>query len=378
MRAAEALAAQQCHRVAPLEHRTLVIDNPNLAGVAIEDIPSRAETGVIVSRHRPVGETEVRVAAGGTLLRQGDSILAVGTPDMLDKFQRVVGRRSDEDLYRAPGKVAQRRIVVTNKDVLGKTVGELALDARCGAVVSRVTRADIELTAVPGLRLQFGDMVRVAGDDEALARTERLLGNSVKELNETHFIAFFLGILGGIVVGTAPIALPGLAHPVRLGLAGGPLLVALVLGRFGRIGRLVCHMPVNANLAFREFGIALFFAAVGLGAGRTFFASVFSTSGLALARRRPVRHRPAAAHRRRVRASGPQDELHRALRPAGRQHDRPSCARLRDQPLGVRCADDRLRHRLPADHAVAHPHRAGPRPDPDPMMQPRGAAPKPV
>ena len=107
-----------------------------------------------------------------------------------------------------------------------------------------------------------------------------MLGNSVKELNETHFIAFFLGILGGIVVGTAPIALPGLAHPVRFGLAGGPLLVALVLGRFGRIGRLVCHMPVNANLAFREFGIALFFAAVGLGAGRTCLASVFSTSGL--------------------------------------------------------------------------------------------------
>lgn len=278
---AEALAAEQRDRVAPLEHRSLVVDNPNLTGVAIDDIPSRAETGVIVSRHRPAGETEVRVATGGTLLRQGDSILAVGIPEMLDSFQREVGRRSDEDLYRAPGKVAQRRIVVTNKDVLGKTVAELELDAQCGAVVSRVTRADIELTAVPGLRLQFGDMVRVAGDEEALGRTERLLGNSVKELNETHFIAFFLGILGGIVVGTAPIALPGLEHPVRLGLAGGPLLVALVLGRFGRIGRLVCHMPVNANLAFREFGIALFFAAVGLGAGRTFLASVFSTSGIA-------------------------------------------------------------------------------------------------
>jgi putative transport protein len=199
---------------------------------------------------------------------------------MLDKFQRVVGRRSDEDLYRAPGKVTQRRIVVTCKEVLGMTVGELALDARCGAVVTRVTRADIELTAVPGLRLQFGDMVRVVGDEEALGRTERLLGNAVKELDETHFIAFFIGILAGLVVGTAPIALPGLAQPVRLGLAGGPLLVALVLGRFGRIGRLVCHMPVNANLAFREFGIALFFAAVGLRAGPTFFASVFSASGL--------------------------------------------------------------------------------------------------
>jgi putative transport protein len=276
---AEALVAQR-PRTDPLEHRTLVVDNPNLAGVSIEDIPSRAETGVVVSRHRRVGETEVRVAASDTLLERGDCILAVGPRRMLDRFQRVVGRRSDEDLYRAPGNVAQRRVVVTRQEVLGRTVGELALDARCGAIVSRVTRADIELTAVPGLRLQFGDMVRVVGDEEALGCAERLLGNSVKELNETHFIPFFIGILAGIAVGTAPIAVPGLAQPLRLGLGGGPLLVALVLGRVGRIGRLVSHMPANANLAFREFGIALFFAAVGLGAGPTFVASAFSVSGL--------------------------------------------------------------------------------------------------
>jgi putative transport protein len=170
--------------------------------------------------------------------------------------------------------------VVTKKDVLGKTVGELALDARCGAVVSRVTRADIELTAVPDLRLQFGDMLQLVGNEEGLKRAAALLGNSVKELNETNFIPLFIGIFLGIVVGTMPIAFPGLPQPVRLGLAGGPLIVALVLGRIGRIGRLVCHMPVNANLAFREFGIALFFAAVGLAAGPKFFANVFSPTGL--------------------------------------------------------------------------------------------------
>src|SRR6185436_9263362 len=145
---------------------------------------------------------------------------------------------------------------------------------------SRVTRADIEMTAVPGLRLQFGDLVQVVGGEDGLKNAEALLGNSVKELNETHFIPLFIGIVLGIVLGTMPIAFPGLPQPVRLGLAGGPLLVALVLGRFGRIGPLVCHMPVNANLAFREFGIALFFAAVGLLAGPKFFASVFSSTGL--------------------------------------------------------------------------------------------------
>jgi putative transport protein len=171
-------------------------------------------------------------------------------------------------------------VVVTHKDVLGKTLGELGLDTRHGAVVSRVTRADIELSATDDLRLQFGDMVQVVGEEASLEQTAKLLGNSVKELNETHFIPFFIGILLGILAGTMPIAFPGLPQPVRLGLAGGPLIVALVLGRIGRIGKLVCHMPVNANLAFREFGIALFFAAVGLAAGPKFFASVFSSNGL--------------------------------------------------------------------------------------------------
>jgi putative transport protein len=277
---AEAFAAEQRGRVEPLENRTLVVENPNLAGLTIEAIPSRVETGVTVSRHRPAGETIVQTAPGNTILQRGDSIVAVGTRAMLDRFQRVVGRQSDEDLILAPGNVTRRRVVVTKKDVLGKTVGELALDARCGAVVSRVTRADIEMTAVPGLRLQFGDMLQVIGDEESLKHAAKLLGNSVQELNETHFIPLFIGIFLGIVVGTMPLAFPGLPRPVQLGLAGGPLIVALVLGRVGRIGRLVCHMPVNANLAFREFGIALFFAAVGLAAGPRFFASVFSSNGL--------------------------------------------------------------------------------------------------
>ena len=253
--------------------------------------------------------------------------------------------------------------------MLGKTVGELALDARCGAVVSRVTRADIELDRGAGLRLQFGDMVRVVGDDEALARAERLLGNSVQELNETHFIAFFLGILAGIVVGTAPIALPGLAQPVRLGLAGGPLLVALVLGRFGRIGRLVCHMPVNANLAFREFGIALFFAAVGLGAGPTFFASVFSASGLSwLGAGLCVTVLPLLTAAVFARAVLEMNFTVLSGVLAGSMTDPPALT-FATNLTAVRRADARLCHRLPADHAAAHPQRAGPRLDPGPMTR---------
>ena len=280
LKEAEAFRAERRSHAAPLETRTLIVDNSNLAGVAIQGIPGRVETGVTISRHRGVSGSEARVATGDTVLQLGDAIVAVGTKAGLDSFQRVVGRRSEEDLRLAPGNVAYRRVVVTHKDVLGRAIGDLALDSQCGAVVSRVTRADIELTAVPDLRLQFGDMVQVVGSEEGLKNAEKRLGNSVKELNETHFIPLFIGILLGIAVGTMPIAFPGLPQPVKLGLAGGPLIVALLLGRFGRIGKLVCHMPVNANLAFREFGIALFFAAVGLAAGPKFFASVFSSTGL--------------------------------------------------------------------------------------------------
>ena len=279
-REAEDFAAKNRRQVEPLERRTLVVENQNLAGVAIDDIPWRVETGVTVSRHRRAGETEVRVAVGNTVLQRGDAIVAVGTHAMLDKFQRVIGRSSDEDLRRAPGNVTFRRVIVTHKNVLGKTLGELALDTRQGAVVSRVTRGDVELSAADDLRLQFGDMLQVVGDEASLEQTAKLLGNSVKELNETHFIPFFIGIFLGILAGMMPLKFPGLPQPVRLGLAGGPLIVALVLGRIGRIGKLVCHMPVNANLAFRDFGVALFFAAVGLDAGAKFFDTVFSTTGV--------------------------------------------------------------------------------------------------
>jgi putative transport protein len=154
------------------------------------------------------------------------------------------------------------------------------LDERFGVAVTRVTRADLEMSAVPRLRLQFGDQVQIVGRDTDLDKAAAAVGNSLKELNETHFIPFFIGITLGVALGTMPIPFPGLPQPIKLGLAGGPLIVALVLGRVGRIRRQVWHMPVNTNLAFREFGIALFFAAVGLSAGAKFFATAFSPTGL--------------------------------------------------------------------------------------------------
>ncbi len=277
-REAEDFAAKNRRQVQQLERRTLVVTNPNLDGVRLDAIPGRLEAGVTTSRVRRGDETHV--ATGATVMRRGDRLAVVGSRAGLDQIERVIGQRSDEDLVLSDSDVTFRRVAVTDRAVLGKTVAELNLDDRFSVVVTRITRADIEMSAVPGLRLQFGDTVQIVGREEDLDEAAAALGNSLKELNETHFIPFFVGIFLGVLLGTMPILLPGLPHPIRLGLAGGPLIVALILGRIGRIRRQVWHMPVSTNLAFREFGIALFFAAVGLGAGAKFFATVFSATGL--------------------------------------------------------------------------------------------------
>jgi putative transport protein len=276
----EAFASAQRKGFEPLERRTLLVENRNLEGVAVADVPGLVESGVVVSRIRRAAETDVVIATRETELRVGDSILVIGAAAGLRQFERVVGQSSQEDLMESAGSVTYRRVVVTNIEVLGKSIGELDLALKYGVIVTRVTRGDLEMTAIAALRLQFGDMLQVVGPKNVIGEAASYLGDSVQALNETHFVPLFAGIFLGIALGMLPIAFPGLPQPLRLGLAGGPLIVAILLGRQGRIGRLVWHMPRNANMAFRELGIALFFAGVGLMAGPTFFATAFSLTGI--------------------------------------------------------------------------------------------------
>lgn len=272
-------AAERLRANEPIERRTLVIENASLDGQTVE-LACESLPGIVVSRVRPVGAAEVRPALPGTCIHVGDAVLAVGSKKLLDQFQRHVGRASDEDLMSAPGQLTFRRIVVTDRHALGKLIAELGLESKFGVEATRLARGEVEMTAAGGLRLQFGDVLQVVGSDEQLNKAAIYLGNSLKKLNETQFIPFFAGIFLGVLVGSVPIALPGLSHPVRLGLAGGPLIVALFVGRLGHLGGLVWHMPQSANHAVRELGISLFFAALGLLAGDQFFAAVVSPQGL--------------------------------------------------------------------------------------------------
>jgi putative transport protein len=278
VREAKEFAARNRVNAEPLVRRTYRITNPNLDHLRIDTIPGRIEAGVTISRFKR-GE-EICAAMDATVVQQGDLVSIVGARAGVEDFGRVIGETVDEDLMLSESRITFRRVVVTDRAALGRTVGELKLDDRFHVAVTRVTRSDIEMSAVPGLRLKFGDQLQIVGEPGDIDRAAKAVGNSLKELNATHFIPFFIGIALGIFLGVIPIPLPGMPQPLKLGLAGGPLIVALILGRIGRIGRQVWHMPMNANLAFREFGISLFFAAVGLSVGAKFFTTVFSSAGL--------------------------------------------------------------------------------------------------
>ncbi len=277
---AEAYRNEQRQGIDAIERMNLQVRNPNLEGLTIGEIPGRGEIRVVVSRLKRRDADEVQTATDQTVLHQGDIILVVGSKRNLQKFRLIVGVESEVNLSKAPGRVVTRKVVVTCKGVLGKTIRDLELDERYGVTVTRVIRADIEITALPDLALQFSDVVQLVGEEAAIAKAAEELGNSVRALNETNFVPIFVGLALGVLLGTLPIYFPGMPVPVRLGLAGGPLLVAIVLSRVGRIGSLVWYMPANANTAFRELGIVLFLACVGLKAGEKFFSTVFTHEGL--------------------------------------------------------------------------------------------------
>lgn len=275
----EAFENERRSQIVPLHRRSLEVTNANLDGLQIGQIPGVHDQGIAVSRLKSTGSDEIRLATDDATVHVGDILLAVGTEEALEKFQRIVGRVSEVDLMRSPGPVEFRHLLVTRKEVLGKSLRQLALSTLCGVVVTRIQRGGVEITARADFRVEFGDTLQVVGDAKGLDEAAALVGNSKKELAQTHFLPVFAGIALGVIAGLVPIAMPGLPVPVRLGLAGGPLVVAIVLSWLGRIGNVVWYMPSGANLALRELGIVLFLACVGLKAGSRFMDTLLSQDG---------------------------------------------------------------------------------------------------
>jgi len=276
----EASSLEESHQSPPLKRRSLTVTNPGLEGLSISRIPGLSAAGIVISRIQHAATGEVRIAGGSEILGMGDTLLAVGTKVALDDFQHVIGTRSENDLLNGVSGIQYRRIMVTRKEPLGKSLRQLALHTRLGVIVTRIIRGDLELPGSPDLRLQYGDSLHVVGDPEGLAESEKLLGNSAKDLGHTNFLPVFIGLALGVLAGLVPLSIPGLPVAVRLGLAGGPLVVAILLSRIGQFGSIVWYMPEGANLALRELGIILFLSCVGLKAGSRFFSTLMSPEGL--------------------------------------------------------------------------------------------------
>jgi putative transport protein len=261
------------------EHLDIEVTNPNVDGIPIRELPFVAGSDVVFSRLHHSGK--VAVPEPDSVIRVGDSLRLVGTRAKLGEFETMIGRESQASLGDIPSDLTTERLYVTKPSVLGKTLGQLNFEHFYGTVVTRITRAGIEFAASNQARLEFGDSLFVVGPAEGVAKIAEIVGNKMEALNSPHLVPAFVGIMLGVILGSLPIVLPGTPAPVRLGLAGGPLLVALFLSRIGRIGPLIWYMVPGANLVIRELGITLFLACVGLKSGSKLLEVLLSGNGVA-------------------------------------------------------------------------------------------------
>jgi putative transport protein len=259
-------------------HVDIEVTNPNVDGIPIRQLPFVEESEVVFSRLHRSGK--VIVPEADSVIRVGDSVRLVGTKAKLSQFETMIGKKSLVSLGDLPSNLTTERLYVTKRLVLGKTLGELNFEHFYGTVATRITRAGIEFAASNQVRLQFGDLLFVVGPAEGVAKVGEMVGNKTEALNSPHIVPVFVGIMLGVILGSLPITLPGMPAPVRLGLAGGPLLIALLLSRIGRIGPLIWYMAPGANLVIREIGIALFLACVGLKSGSRLLEVLLSGNGV--------------------------------------------------------------------------------------------------
>ena len=260
--------------------RTVRIDvrvtNHSIFGKTIEDISRITRSQFVVARifdH----ENQQRIASGKTELQENDILRIVVSSQDVDLVQSLIGdvvKVDAEEWGSASSHLEKRRIVVTKPELNGKHIGDLHIRENYHVTITRVVRAGIELVATYELRLQMGDVVVVVGRANDLDQVSTILGNSVKRLDRPNLTPIFIGMFLGVVLGSIPIAIPGVPQAVKLGLAGGPLIVAILLAKYGPKYKLNTFTTNSANMMIREIGISLFLAAVGLGAGEGFVEAI--------------------------------------------------------------------------------------------------------
>ena len=269
----EARVASESEVQKEIKYIDVLLVNPQVEGAHIRDLSQLCHMNLIVSRLvRPTGEDELPDV--DTILHVGDRIRVVVDKEN-EKSVLLLGMETS--LPNDPNQQAHlvsRHVIVTKPELNGKRIGDLNVRATYHVSITRIRRAGIELLATRDLYLQLGDRITVVGEERAVNKVEKLFGNSTKRLDVPNLASIFLGIALGVVAGMLPIMLPGLSQPFKLGIAGGSLIIAILMGCFGPKLHVITYTTSSANLMIREIGIALFLAAVGFGAGKTFIPTL--------------------------------------------------------------------------------------------------------
>ena len=260
------------------ERFTLQLTNQAISGKTLHQVKNMIGRKFIISRMMSDGK--YFIPQSETILKQGDILLFISAVSDVEPIMAFIGEPAEMDWKASEKQLVSRRIVITHSKINGKTLGSLRLRSIYGVNITRVNRSGIDLLGTTNLVLQVGDRVMVVGELEDINKVEKVLGNTLKRLNEPPIITIFVGIFIGILFGSIPFFVPGIPMPVKLGLAGGPLIIAILIGRFGYKLKLITYTTQSANLMLREVGISLFLASVGLASGGKFVETVFSGQGL--------------------------------------------------------------------------------------------------
>ena len=264
---------------------SLIVKNPAIFNKTVAELSNLLEhRDFVISRVWRDSNKQIEIASANTVLQENDKVFVITTETDAETIKTFIGEEIDmerKQWIRMESQFINRRILITKPELNGKRLGQLKLRKLYGINITRINRAGVDLVAKPGLTLQVGDRVNVVGTETAVSNVEKVLGNSMKRLNEPNLITLFVGIALGIVLGSIPISFPGIPQPVKLGLAGGPLVVAILISRFGYHYKLITYTTQSANLMLREIGITLFLACVGISAGDGFVDTIVNNGGFA-------------------------------------------------------------------------------------------------
>ncbi|MCU7548131.1 putative transporter [Chitinophagaceae bacterium LB-8] len=255
----------------------LKVTNPSLNGKPVQALFDTMQSNFVVSR--VYQNSQVKTASKNTVLHEDDVILVVAQPNDFIRLKTIVGEESKMDLTKISGPLVAKQIRITRKEACSRSLADMNTIDEYGVTITRILRSGIEFIPDGHTRLQFGDIVTAIGEEDEVQRLISNLGDSDKKLKEPHIAGLFLGIALGVIVGSIPFVFPGISVPVKLGLAGGPLIVAIFISRYASLFPLTSYVTQSANYMVREIGIVLFLASVGLKAGPDFVNTLTSAQG---------------------------------------------------------------------------------------------------